>query len=142
MDVVGTISSAVTSEVKYRFLAWYLDDNNYAEIFVEWQQWDRSFEIRSIQVRTVTNGVERKEIMSKFYKEMDIHKDGADTLGMLLTEIYREKSKLNKAEIQRVYDNHQLTSAQFEDIVKKLEEQNQHAGSQPDNSSEEEMERD
>ena len=64
MDVVGTISSAVTSEVKYRFLAWYLDDNNYAEIFVEWQQWDRSFEIRSIQVRTVTNGVERKEIIT------------------------------------------------------------------------------
>ena len=64
MDVIGTISSAVTSEVKYRFLAWYLDDNNYAEIFVEWQQWDRSFEIRSIQVRTVTNGVERKEIIT------------------------------------------------------------------------------
>ena len=62
MNVVGTKASAVSSEVKYRFLAWYLDSNNYVEIFVEWQQWDRSFEIRSIQVRSVINGSERNEI--------------------------------------------------------------------------------
>ena len=64
MDVVGTKAAAVSSEVKYRFIMWYLDSNNYAEAFVEWQQWDRSFEIRSIQVRTVIGGTERKEIIT------------------------------------------------------------------------------
>ena len=86
MDVAGTISSAVTAEVKYRFLAWYLDDNNYVEIFVEWQQWDRSFEIRSAQVRSVINGVETKEILTIWGDNPNNNTLPADGLTLTVTK--------------------------------------------------------
>ncbi len=55
LDVMGIVAS-ITGEVQFKFYAWYVDENNYVEVFVEWQTWDRSFEIRSIQTSGKING--------------------------------------------------------------------------------------
>ena len=55
LDVMGIVAS-ITGEVHFKFYAWYVDENNYVEVYVEWQTWDRSFEIRSIQTSGKING--------------------------------------------------------------------------------------
>ena len=55
LDVVG-IAATITGEVHFKFYAWYLDENNYVEVYVEWQTWDRSYEIRCIQTTGYING--------------------------------------------------------------------------------------
>ncbi len=57
MDVKGLINSNVTEE-RTVFIAypWYLDENNYVEVRVEWWDSDRAYEIRSIVVNGYIGG--------------------------------------------------------------------------------------
>ena len=54
-NYMGTIAEAGHA-VKVGFEPWYVDDNNYIEIYIEWSAGDRPHEIREVQVTGHING--------------------------------------------------------------------------------------
>ena len=50
VDIQGTIDNNVTGDVDAQFSPWYVDDDNFLTIDVEWRSWDRSHEIRRLHV--------------------------------------------------------------------------------------------
>ncbi len=48
-DYIGTLAEAGHS-LKVGFMAYYIDENNYIEVYVEWSAGDRGHEIRCIQI--------------------------------------------------------------------------------------------
>ena len=54
-DLLGTKTSA-GSAVKFGFMPWYVDENNYLDFYVEWSAGDRPHEIRCVQLTGYING--------------------------------------------------------------------------------------
>lgn len=50
MDFAGTFDAAVSVESIFGFQAWYVDADNYLNVYVQWSATDRPTEIREIQV--------------------------------------------------------------------------------------------
>ena len=55
IDVEG-LATKISSNVEFRFYAWYVDENNYVEVCVEWSSGDRPHEIRAIHTKGYING--------------------------------------------------------------------------------------
>jgi hypothetical protein len=86
---------------------------------------------------TAKSDRERRLIMSDYYlKSMTASaKDNVDALGMLISDIYREKGKINEAEIKRAFDEHQITNAEFYSYMKFIEEQKKKQQAQASSST-------
>ena len=54
-DYMGTKTEA-GSAVKFGFMPWYIDENNYVNFYVEWSAGDRPHEIRCVQLTGRLNG--------------------------------------------------------------------------------------